>query len=58
MNKEKKLYGNKRLKNTLNNSIDSSVEQIIQNVKKDILIHSDGAEQSDDITMLAFEWKM
>lgn len=58
MNKEKKLYGNKRLKDTLNNNINSSVEQIIQNVKKDILIHSDGAEQSDDITMLAFEWKM
>jgi sigma-B regulation protein RsbU (phosphoserine phosphatase) len=37
------------------NNIDGSlsVDEILAEVRKDIEIHAEGAEQSDDITMLA-----
>ena len=53
MDKEKNLYSEKRLEETLNNIDGSlSVEEILAEVRKDIEIHAEGAEQSDDITML------
>ena len=57
MDKYKKLYSKERLEETLNN-IDggSSVEEFLAEVKKDIETHAEGAEQSDDITMLGVKF--
>ena len=53
MDKEKNLYSEERLEETLNNIDGSlSVEEILAEVRKDIETHAEGAEQSDDITML------
>lgn len=53
MDKEKNLYSEKRLEETLNNIDGSlSVEEILAEVRKDIAAYAGGAEQSDDITML------
>lgn len=50
---DKKLYSEERLQKTLD-SIDrkASVREILAAVRKDISVHAEGAEQSDDITML------
>lgn len=53
MNKEQKFYTEKRLQNVLDNmSEEASVKEILTEVKDDIAAFADGAEQSDDITML------
>ena len=53
MDKEKNLYSEERLEETLNNIDGSlSVEEILAEVRKDIEVYAKGAEQSDDITML------
>jgi sigma-B regulation protein RsbU (phosphoserine phosphatase) len=53
MNKEQKFYTEKRLQNVLDSmSEEASVKEILTEVKGDIAAFADGAEQSDDITML------
>jgi sigma-B regulation protein RsbU (phosphoserine phosphatase) len=53
MDKEKNLYSEERLEETLNNIDGSlSVKEILAEVRKDIEVYAEGAEQSDDITML------
>jgi sigma-B regulation protein RsbU (phosphoserine phosphatase) len=53
MNKENNLYTVERLQATLNRiSIDASAQEILAEVRKDVYAHADGAEQSDDVTML------
>ena len=53
MNREKNLYSAERLQAALNRiGTDASAEEILTEVRKDVYAHADGADQSDDITML------
>jgi sigma-B regulation protein RsbU (phosphoserine phosphatase) len=53
MNKEQKFYTEERLQKVLDGiSGEASVKEILTEVKDDIVAFADGAEQSDDITML------
>ncbi|MBQ7496819.1 MAG: SpoIIE family protein phosphatase [Selenomonas sp.] len=53
MNKEKKFYSEERLQKVLDSmSGEASVKEILTEVSGDIAVFADGAEQSDDITML------
>ena len=56
MNKDGNLYGEKQLENCLNNNSDNDINTTIKNIREDVYRHADGAEQSDDITMLIFEY--
>jgi sigma-B regulation protein RsbU (phosphoserine phosphatase) len=53
MNCEKELYGEDRLLNALNKYKFSLPKELILNIKKEVDNFADGAEQSDDIAMLA-----
>jgi len=53
MNREKELYGEERLLNALNKYKFSLPKELIVNIKKEVDNFADGAEQSDDIAMLA-----
>jgi len=55
MNHEKELFGEERLQATLNKNRDSSVEDLLHSVKRDVDTFANGAEQTDDITMLALK---
>ena len=53
MDKEKKFYSEERLQKVLDSmSGEASVKEILTEVSGDIAVFADGAEQSDDITML------
>ena len=53
MDKDKNLYSEGRLLAALNRiDSDASAQEILKAVRTDIYAHADGAEQSDDITML------
>lgn len=56
-NIENKLYGEDRLQEFLNRSLDLSVEETIKEVKRDIDSFVGNAEQFDDITMLELLYK-
>ena len=57
MNREGKLYGENRMTDFLNSlAADMSLEDLITAVKADVDRFADGAEQADDITMLAIEY--
>jgi serine phosphatase RsbU (regulator of sigma subunit) len=47
------LYGEARLQDTLNASLDLKPAELLQTVKADIDAFANGAPQFDDITMLA-----
>jgi sigma-B regulation protein RsbU (phosphoserine phosphatase) len=53
MNQEKELFGEERLLNALNKYKSSSVKDLIENIKKEVDDFAGGAEQADDIAMLA-----
>ncbi|MDR0320320.1 MAG: SpoIIE family protein phosphatase [Treponema sp.] len=53
MNQDKKLFGEERLLDTLNKCASSSPKDILSAVKHGVENFADGAEQADDITMLA-----
>jgi anti-sigma regulatory factor (Ser/Thr protein kinase) len=54
MNKSNEQYGEKRLLAFLDKApVDECPQAIISDIQNDISTHADGAEQSDDITMLA-----
>ena len=56
LNKENELYGEERLINCLNRSDKSlSVEELLAFVRADVKAHVNGADQSDNITMLALK---
>jgi sigma-B regulation protein RsbU (phosphoserine phosphatase) len=57
MNPDKKEFGTGRLKMTLGGLVGKSSQQIIGGVKAAIKDFADGAEQSDDITMLVVKRK-
>lgn len=52
-----KVYGEERLNALLNGLAGKSSQEIIEAIKADITEHVDGAEQSDDITMLVLKRK-
>jgi len=58
LNPEQALYGEKRLEDTLNNSDKTpmGVMQLLPYIKESIDAFADGAEQADDVTMLALDW--
>jgi len=57
MNPDEKEFGTERLDNTLSGLADKGSQQIIETVKTAIKDFVDGAEQSDDITMLVLKRK-
>jgi len=59
LNKDKELYGEKRLINTLNltKGINISAENILAEVKSDVQSFTNEEPQADDITMLALKYK-
>ncbi len=56
MNPDAKLFTETRLQQSLATAKDDSVEGLIQSVRNDITEFAQGAEQSDDITMLAVKY--
>ncbi|MBR3458984.1 MAG: serine/threonine-protein phosphatase, partial [Selenomonadaceae bacterium] len=58
MNEEGLIYTEERLRETLCRQAASSasVRDILAAIREDINIHANGAEQSDDITMLAIRY--
>ena len=58
MNAEKELYTEERLQETLNRvgTTDTSVKEILAKVRADIDAYANGADQSDDITMLGIRF--
>jgi sigma-B regulation protein RsbU (phosphoserine phosphatase) len=55
MNNEKQLFSDPRLLETANRYADLSVKDFVGKIKEEVDIFADGAEQADDITMLALE---
>ncbi|MCL2108440.1 MAG: SpoIIE family protein phosphatase [Oscillospiraceae bacterium] len=53
MNHEKKLFGEQRLIETANKCGGATVKELLVKLKAEIDAFADGAEQADDITMLA-----
>ncbi len=55
-NPEGKLYGHKRLEAVLERMSDGTPAGMIEAVRKDVSEFAAGAEQSDDMSMLALRW--
>ena len=54
MDKEDNLFSEKRLEDHLESSMGSSVEDLVSDTLQSVENYADGAEQADDITMLAY----
>lgn len=58
MSKDNELFGENRLLRTLNEtSSEKNTKAVLTSVLGDIRAHSDGAEQSDDITLLGLKYE-
>jgi len=58
MNKEDELFTENRLKETVSGlSPEDSAEEILHTIRETVQLHADGAEQSDDLTMLALRYR-
>jgi serine phosphatase RsbU (regulator of sigma subunit) len=55
-NKKGEMFGEERLKKILNKSFDTS-KKTIEHIRQEIRRFVNGAEQSDDITMLVIKFK-
>ncbi len=55
MNKDGELYGEQRLEDVANSHYARHPRSLLAAVRRDLLHHVQGADQSDDITMLALE---
>jgi sigma-B regulation protein RsbU (phosphoserine phosphatase) len=55
MNTQLEEYGNERFMNVLKQSANKDCQEVIKAVKADLSAFTTGAEQSDDITMLAIK---
>lgn len=55
-NKEHQQYGDKRLTTMLKNLSSSTPNDIVENTINDVTLHADGAEQSDDITVMCITY--
>lgn len=51
-------YGNDRLEQFLAGHADVRPQEIVRNLREDVGVWAEGAEQSDDITILALEYKL
>lgn len=56
MNAAGELYGNERLDRLLANAVATSPATLVQAVRDDVRRHVDGAEASDDLTLLVLRW--
>lgn len=56
MNINNELFSEERLKNILVKYKNESIEQIVQKVRAEVAAFANGAEQSDDITILALKY--
>jgi sigma-B regulation protein RsbU (phosphoserine phosphatase) len=57
MNPQDKLFSEQRLKSCLGQLSNNDMPTIIKGVKQEILAFAEGADQSDDITMIALKYK-
>jgi sigma-B regulation protein RsbU (phosphoserine phosphatase) len=57
VNNEYKLFGDQRLFETVNNYANSPLREFTVSIKREIDKFAEGAEQADDITMLALRYK-
>jgi sigma-B regulation protein RsbU (phosphoserine phosphatase) len=57
VNNEKELFGDERLIETINNNLNLPLKDFTVSIKCEIDQFADGAEQADDITMLALRYK-
>jgi len=55
--KDDEMYGTDRMLGALGRQENANCEQLLANVKEDIDIFVDGADQFDDITMMAVSWR-
>jgi len=56
MNKDAKQFSDKRLHDTLNANRDKEVTSLVKELRHEVAVFTDGAEQSDDITMLTIKY--
>jgi len=56
MNTAAKQFSDKRLHDTLNANCDKEVTSLVKELRHEVAVFTDGAEQSDDITMLAIKY--
>jgi len=56
-NQDGELFGLERMLDSLNKNSDRSIQVMLENMKKEIDSFAGGAEQFDDITMLAFDYR-
>ena len=56
MNRDRELYGESRLETLLAGNTGNSVQSLVDDVLVSIREFADGADQSDDITLLAFSY--
>ncbi|GBU20847.1 hypothetical protein R80B4_00734 [Fibrobacteres bacterium R8-0-B4] len=56
VNRQDALFGQKRLIDSINNAVDLELKEFTDAIKQDIDRFADGAEQADDITMLALRF--
>ena len=54
MNKSRDLFGEERLLDAVNNNANMSVNGLLSAIKNEVDNFAEGAEQADDLTMLAF----
>ena len=54
---KEKLFGTDRMLESLNRNPDAPLEDLLPNLRKDISVFENGAEQFDDITMMCFWYK-
>lgn len=56
--KEKEQYGDDKLIEELNGTVDLATREVVDAIGKTVLEHANGAEQSDDLTMMAMKIKV
>ena len=57
MNGEMEMFSKERMLDTLRTLAGKTAREIVEGVMETVDKHADGAEQSDDITMLCIRWK-
>jgi sigma-B regulation protein RsbU (phosphoserine phosphatase) len=55
-NVSKELYGEQRLLEAINKSRDKNIEELCADIRQDVAVFANGAQQADDITMLAIQF--
>jgi sigma-B regulation protein RsbU (phosphoserine phosphatase) len=55
-NRAKELYGKQRLLESINKNKNADVVKLCADIRQDVAVFADGAQQADDITMLAVQF--